>query len=601
MKSDVDVSKLEWDYSSLVSGDLDDQIERERVVVQEKVGAFVLKWKSRKDYLEDVKVLREALDEYEDLKANFGTSGNIGQYLWLCKMKDQGNEDVRAKYGLIEGFSEKLSNDLLFFELGLSKVSSKKQAQFLASDDLNCYNHYLERLFASGRFVLSEEVEKVMTLKSGPAYEAWEGMLSELLSKEERKVFVGDGEEVKGFSEILALLSSDDLKVRESCVDAFNDILDKYVDVATLQINAIFKNKKIDDELRGYSRADEARIVSDDIDFEFVDGLLDAVVGRYDISKKFYELKAKLLGVDKLKYHERVVSYGEVSKKIKYEEGVKIVGDAFERMDEDFGRIFREFVLEGNIDVYPSKGKRGGAFCSWGLKIHPIRILLNYMDGINDVTTLAHEAGHGLNHELMKKQSSLDFGVPMAVAEVASNFAEGVVFEDLLNGVQNDEERLSLLVSKLGDDLSSISRQVACYKFEQELHKEFREKGAVSSEVIGEIFGRNMKAYMGEFVEYPEWSKNWWVYWPHIRNYFYVYSYASGALISNAMIKKYRDNPEFILKIKEFLSFGESKSPRESFESLGISLDEKFWNEGLDNVEGMLNEAWRLAEKLGKI
>lgn len=601
MESIINISRLEWDYSNLVFGDLDEQIDNEKKEIEKRVSDFVSKWKGRDDYLESSEILREALDEFEFLMENYGTNGNVGQYLWLKKMKDQGDEETKAKYELVEKFGDKFSNDLLFFELNLSKISLKKQEEFSTSKDLCSYKHYLERLFVRSKFLLNEESEKIMTLKGGPAYDSWVDMLSELLSKEERTVFSGESEEIKGFSEILALLSSKNFKVRESCADAFNDILKKYVDVATSQINAIFKNKRIDDELRGFLRVDESRIVGDDIDFDFIDDLLNSVVDRYDISRRFYELKAKLFGVDKLKYYERVVPYGEISKEIKYEEGVDIVNNAFCKMDKDFGNIFRGLVEEGNIDVYPSKGKRQGAFCSWGLKVHPVRILLNYMNNINDVTTLAHEAGHGLNHELMKCQSSLDFGVPMAVAEVSSNFAEGVVFDDLLDNIESDEEKLALLVSKLGDDISSVSRQIACYKFERELHEEFREKGALSSERIGEIFSKNMKAYMGDFVEHSDWSKNWWVYWRHIRNYFYVYSYASGALISNAMIKKYREDPEFVLKVKRFLSFGKSKSPRESFESLGIKLDREFWSEGLNNIEKMLDEAWRLAEKLGKI
>ena len=307
------------------------------------------------------------------------------------------------------------------------------------------------------------------------------------------------------------------------------------------------------------------------------------------------------MGKEKLKYYERVVDYGEVSREIKYEEAVEIVYSAFCKMDNEFGEIFGKFVRDGNVDVYPAKGKGQGAFCSWGLKIHPINIFLNYMNSISDVSTLAHESGHGINNELMKRNISLDFGVPMAVAEVASNFAEGVVFEDLLSRVESDEERLVMMVSKIGDDLSSISRQVACYLFEEELHDRFREEGNLSKEVIGEIFHKNMKAYMGDFVEHPDSSYNWWVYWPHIRDYFYVYSYASGCLIANAMISKYKEDSRFALKVKEFLSFGKSLSPKDSFGFLGIKLDEKFWNEGLDNIEKLLNETWRLAEKLGKI
>ena len=297
MESIINISRLEWDYSNLVFGDLDEQIDNEKKEIEKRVSDFVSKWKGRDDYLESSEILREALDEFEFLMENYGTNGNVGQYLWLKKMKDQGDEETKAKYELVEKFGDKFSNDLLFFELNLSKISLKKQEEFSTSKDLCSYKHYLERLFVRSKFLLNEESEKIMTLKGGPAYDSWVDMLSELLSKEERTVFSGESEEIKGFSEILALLSSKNFKVRESCADAFNDILKKYVDVATSQINAIFKNKRIDDELRGFLRVDESRIVGDDIDFDFIDDLLNSVVDRYDISRRFYELKAKLFGV----------------------------------------------------------------------------------------------------------------------------------------------------------------------------------------------------------------------------------------------------------------------------------------------------------------
>jgi oligoendopeptidase F len=601
MNKRVNISKLEWDYSSLTSGVLDEQIEKEKEIIREKVSGFVSKWKGRSDYLESPEVLKEALDEFEYFMGNFGMCGDVGHYLWLRKMKDQSDEEIKAKYSLIDDFSDENSNALVFFELNISKISEDKQKKFLNSEALKNYCHYLEKLFRSGKHCLSEEVENVLTLKSGPAYEFWVDMTSGLLSKSEGKVFTGKRNEIKNFSEIQALLDSSNSEVRDSCALVFNEVLEKYSDIAVAEINAVLKDKKINDELRGFSRPDESRIVRDDIDFEFIDSLIDSVSARFDVAKRFYELKAKLLGVKKLKYHERNVSYGSSNQEISYSEAVDIVGCSFENMDKDFFEVFRELIEGGGVDVYPKKGKRQGAFCSYGLKIHPTNILLNYMDRPYDVMVLAHEFGHGLNHEFMKKRSSLDFGNSMAMAEVASTFAETIVFEDLLKNVESDEERLSLLVAKVGSDLASVVRQVACYKFEKELHLEFRKKGSLSKEGIGGIFRKNMEAYMGDYIEQSEGSENWWVYWPHIRDFFYVYSYSSGVLISNAMVKRYKENPDFILKVKEFFSVGNSKSPRTAFGDLGISLDGDFWDEGFDNIEKLLDETWRLAEKLGKI
>ena len=158
------------------------------------------------------------------------------------------------------------------------------------------------------------------------------------------------------------------------------------------------------------------------------------------------------------------------------------------------------------------------------------------------------------------------------------------------------------MMNKLNDDISTIIRQVACYMFEQELHKNFREKGYLSKEEIGKLFAKHMKNYMGDFVEQSKGSENWWVYWGHIRNFFYNYSYASGLLISKSLQSSVKENPKFIENVKEFLSTGGSKSPKYIFEKIGINIaDKDFWDKGLEEVEKLLNETEKLAKKLGKI
>ncbi len=166
----------------------------------------------------------------------------------------------------------------------------------------------------------------------------------------------------------------------------------------------------------------------------------------------------------------------------------------------------------------------------------------------------------------------------------------------------DDELKLSILMTKLNSDVSTVFRQVACYKFEQDLHKDFREKGYLSKEEIGSLFQKNMAAYMGDAVEQSESSQNWWVYWSHIRNFFYVYSYASGLLISKSLQKSVRENPKFVHEVKEVLSTGAADSPKNIFKKCGIDITDKtFWNKGISEVEELLDETEKLAKKLGKV
>ena len=601
MIAKIDTSKVEWDFSPLFKGDLDEAIEKDKKIIREKVSNFVSKWKKDNRYLKDVLVLKEALDEYEDLMKNYETSGNIGYYLGLMEEKDEADEKIKSRSNLVTDFSLELSNELEFFDLNLSKIPKEKQKEFLSSDELEEYRHYLERLFSIGKHLLSEDEEKIMNLKSGSAYGMWVKMVSEAFSKEEAEVFTGEKNEYKNFSVITSFMNNSNKEVRDSCAKAFNNILKKHLDIATAEINAILQDKKVNDSLRGYSRPDESRILSDDIDEEFVDSLMLSVSKRMNISNRFYELKAKLFGLKKLAYHERNIVYGDIGKKFSYDESAKIVYDSINNFNSEFGKIVKKLIEGGNIDVYPSKGKRGGAFCSSGLKIHPTYVLLNHTNEFSDVETMAHELGHAINHELIKEQNSLNFGVPMATAEVASNFAENIFFEDFLGKVKNEEEKLAILIFKLNGDISSVMRQISCYMFELALHGEFRKKGYLSKEDIGKLFQENMKRYIGDFVSLDEGSQNWWTYWSHIRTFFYVYSYASGVLIAKMMIAKVKEDPNFMKNIRDFFSDGRSVSPRESFKKMGLEINKEFWDAGLDELEKSVDDAWKLARKLGKI
>ena len=278
-----------------------------------------------------------------------------------------------------------------------------------------------------------------------------------------------------------------------------------------------------------------------------------------------------------------------------------MVSSVFKNLHPKFAQIFQEFLENGQIDVLPAKGKHGGASCWRNLISHPTFILLNHNNRLRDVSTLAHELGHGINNELMKeKQNALNFGSPTSTAEVASTFMEDFVFEKLLSEA-NEELKLQLLMSKLGDQVSTIFRQVAFYQFERELNKDFRQKGYLTVKEIGLLFSKHTRAYMGDYVEQSVGSSNWWLYVSHFRYFFYVYSYASGLLISKFLQSEVRRDKKFIDKVINFLSTGTSISPKESFAKMGIRIDAKFWEKGISEFEELLNQTWSLAKKLGKI
>lgn len=595
--------KTSWDLTSLYLSDNDPRIQEDRDVITAKTKVFVTKWRDREDWLSKPAILREALDEYNEWIENYAGGGKEGYYFDLRFSLDQNDPEVKAKQNKAEEFSQEITASMQFFSLRLARVSAETREKFLKSPQLSEYRHYLSRLFDEAKYLLSEPEEKILLLKSGPSHSRWTEMVAGFIAKEERDVLNEKGKkEKKNFSEILGQLDDSNKKIRDSSAAAVNDIFYGNSSAAEHEMNAILLNKKIDDSIRGIDRPDITRHMSDDVDTDVVDVLVSTVESRFAIAQKFYTLKAKLHGVKQLAYHERNIPLnipGKKDRKYNFSEGSELVMSTFKNLDPKFSGFFDLFLKNGQIDVYPQKGKRNGAFCAHYLKPYPTYILLNYDNALDDVLTLAHELGHGINNEMMReKQPGIYFSTPTSTAEVASTFMEDFVVERILKDA-DDNLRLSLMMKRLSDDVSTIFRQIAFYRFEQDLHASFREKGYLAKEDIGVLFQKHMKAYMGRSVEQSPGSENWWIYVNHFRYFFYVYSYASGLLISKSLQQSVRHDHVFIEKVKAFLAAGSSDSPKNIFMKMGVDIrDAAFWNNGLDGIETLLVETEGLAKKL---
>ena len=598
----IDTSKTTWDLSPLLDGDDDPKIEQYRKEFQGAVEAFASKWDQRDDYLQDADALKMALDEFEALE-RLPANGKEGYYFFLRTSQDSIDPSLKAKANQSDEFMQKLIVQLQFFWLRIARIDPKLQSKLLQSPSLRPYRHNLEQVFAQARYQLSEPEERILTLKSRPSYTDWVRMTRDAISKDQREVVNASGKKVKATEEeLIALMTDQNKKVRDGAVKAFNALLADHLDMGVAEMNAILGNKKIDDELRGYERPDQSRQLSDDIDPEVVDTLVKAVSNRNDIPRRYYVLRAKLLGLPKLAYHEKNLPYGKDDTTLPFSEGAQMVADTFQDLDPEFAEIFTTFLARGQIDVYPRQGKRGGAYCAYHGLEHPSYVLLNHTDKMRDVRTIAHEMGHAINNELIRKQqNALNFGTPLSTAEVASTFMEDFVTQRLLKKADLEAE-LVLRVGQLDDQIATVFRQIAFYRFEQELHNAYRTTGYVSAERIGELFRQQLDSYLGETFSGSHDAVNWWLYVGHFRSFFYVYSYASGLLISKALQAKVKQDRAFIQDVKTFLGTGLSKSPKDIFADMGIDITDKaFWEQGLDEIDQLLVETEALAKKLGKI
>ncbi|MGD0281072.1 MAG: hypothetical protein ABSB95_01765, partial [Dissulfurispiraceae bacterium] len=264
--------QIQWNLKQLFESDNDPRIETEKQQIEEKSYRFINKWKDRTDYLEDPAVLKQALDEYESWSAECGTDGNWGYYFWLRSQQDQNDPELKARSNQVDNFSRALQNNIQFFQLRIAKIPPERQKRFLDYSGLLEYKHFLERIFAESKYLLSEPEERIMNMKSSTSYSNWIKMTSGFLSKEVRTVLLEDGSKaVKNISELLSLLESKKREVRDSAARALNGIFDKYAEVAEAELNSVLANKMTDDELRGISRPDLSRHISDDIESEVVD------------------------------------------------------------------------------------------------------------------------------------------------------------------------------------------------------------------------------------------------------------------------------------------------------------------------------------------
>lgn len=581
-----------WNLKLLYNSETDPQIQKDIELSTKNVQNFIKKWKPNKQYTKDPSILRMALDEYEKLETTTGICDKPMYYLALRNYLDQTNPEIKARKSKLSDLCTKLGNDIQFFDINISKIAKNRQKEFLDYKGLKDYKHYLEQSFLSAKYVLSDKEEKVFGLLHGTSHSNWAKMLDELLDKQKANILTEKLEKKEvNYNDITQYHHSLNKKVRDVAAKEFNRINSKYAEIAEFEINSILKRKQVSDEYRKVSRPDLLRHLSDDIESDIVDTLVKVVTDNFNISQQYYKRKAELLGLKQLGYYERNIPLPGANKEYSFPQALELVKKTFSNLDPLFGDIVKQYSSDGHYDSAPAKGKSGGAFCISFSKTLPTYMLLNFTDQLNDVLTIAHESGHGIHSELSRKQNSLNCGHPTSLAEVASTFFEDFVLEEILKDTDEKKTKQAILDMKLNGDISAIFRQVAFYNFETELHHDYREKGFLTKEYISDLFCKHMKAYLGDAVKEDEGMRNGWIYVSHFRRFFYVYSYASGLLISKALQKMVKDDTKNIVLVKRFMESGSTQSPRVLFKSMGLDITKKeFWDTGIEEIKGLLNK-----------
>jgi oligoendopeptidase F len=536
-------------------------------------------------------VLAEALDELESIQDRLGRAYAFAYLHWSTDTNDGERgallQSVREDYNRIQ-------QKLLFFEVEWAEVSDDRAEALMADEALSDYRHYLETEQLKKEHVLTEPEEKVLSEKSITGDQAWTRYFDETLGATRYEL---DGEEVTQ-EEILSKLYEPDRETRRDAALAFTEGLKDNRRTLTFVFNTLLADKASTDELRDYDHWLESRNLSNEVDDETVQALIEAVTGRYDLVARFYDLKRELLGYDELYDYDRYAPIDEADTTYAWDEARSMVLNAYGEFHDDMAGVAERFFDEDWIDAAMAEGKRSGAFSHGTVpSAHPY-VLLNYTGKARDVQTLAHELGHGVHQYLAGEQTIFHHGTPLTTAEMASVFGEMLVFQRLMREEDDPQNRLAMLVSKIDDTLATVFRQVAMNRFEDRIHTARREEGELQPEQFDAHWMETQEAMFEGSVTLGDHYRHWWSYIPHfLHTPGYVYAYAFGELLVLALYARYQDAGEaFPDQYLDLLRAGGSDWPHELVAQVGVDLtDEDFWHRGLSQIEDLIAEAESLA------
>lgn len=579
--------KTEWNLHQLYTSVKDPKIERDQKEADRAVAQFARKYRKNKKHLTHPAALAKALLEYEKLAEL--VSARTYYYLYFRKDLNVEDKEAEAFLAKLEERGTKRRNLKLFFTLELGKVPAKTKQKFLSSPILLPYRYFLKQLFEEAKYDLSEAEEKILSLKADVSHGRWIQATDNILNK---KTVLFEGKTLP-LPQAVGMVQTLPTIRRRALYIKINEVYADVADIAESELNAIYTDKKIDDELRGMKAPYEATIRGYQNDVPSVLALVDAVTKSAKIANRFYALKAKLLKQKKLTYADRAASVGELKTKFTFEKAADIVRESFKELNPLYADIFDRLLKNGQVDVYPKKGKTGGAYCASTVAV-PTFVLLNHIDNFESMKTLAHEMGHAIHAERSRTQRPLYQGHPISTAETASTFFEYAAMKRVIDSLPK-EDRIIALHNAIQDDVATVFRQIACFTFERALHEAVRKDGYVPKDKIAALMNEHMHHYLGPVFDLTPEDGNFFVMWSHIRRFFYVYSYAYGQLISKAMHRKLEKDPRYIDKVDAFLASGESKSPYEIFKACGLDTKKPaIFLEGLKSIEKDVKELEKL-------
>lgn len=583
-----------WDLSDLYAGVDDPKIDTDMTTVAALIDDFAATYKGKVADL-DVKGLVAAMRALETI---YDLRGRLGSFASLTFTTDTSDPKIGALRQKISEFGAQVGQKLVFFDLEWNDLPQEHVTPLISDPALAFCKHYLESERRFKPYQLSEVEEQILMEKSVTGNQAWTRFFSQLMSAARYEV---DGEALNQ-SKLLKLMFEQDRDLRHRAADA----LTKGLNAKSMELSYIFNvlaaDKAANDRRRGYETWISSRNLSNKAPDSVVDALVNTVTANYDLVARHYDIKRHLLGYEELYDYDRYapvpIKSGE--KTYTWEEARDLVLKAFNAFSPQMAEVAKKF-FDGNwIHAAILPNKSGGAYASWVVpSVHPY-IFVNYNGTANDVMTLAHELGHGIHMYLSgREQGIFALATPLTTAEMASTFAEMLVFSDLMSREEDPEARLALLTSKIEDSFGTIFRQISMNRFEDAMHNARRDEGELTHARLSEIWLDVQRDMYGDSVTLRDDYGAWWSYVPHfLSTPGYVYAYAFGELLVLALYNIYQERGEaFVPQYLEVLKAGDSDYPDKILAKVGVDLnDHNFWQNGIEAVRTLINQEESLAK-----
>jgi oligoendopeptidase F len=596
--ADPALESAAWDLEPLVESRGPEGVEQLLEEARERAAAFAGNHRGRVAELGS-EGLADAMNE---LAAIQDLTGRAGSYAMLSFTLDTTDPARGALIQRARELGAAIETQLLFFELEWNQLPDEQAERLLADDRLGFCRHYLRNLRRYRPHQLTEPEERVVTELDVTGSSAFRRLFTEQVSAIE--VALPDLEAPAPLELALSRLQDPDRELREQAARATTEALRPGLRSRAYVFNTLLADKSTKDRMRDYPSWIASRNLANEASDESVEALIEAVVGRYELARRWYRLKAGLLGLERLAYWDRMAPLAETEEQVPYAEAREIVLDCYSTFAPELGQVAGGFFEDGYIDAPTRPGKRGGAFCSYTVPSRHPYVLLNYTSRPYDVLVLAHELGHGVHAALARPQGIFQFTTPLTLAETASIFGETIVLERLLERAPDAEARLSLLAGSLDGAVAAVFRQVAMNRFEDAVHTQRRERGELAPERFAEVWLATQADLLGDAVDLHDDYGIWWSYIPHfIETPGYVYAYAYGHLLALSVYRRYEEEGEsFVPAYLELLKAGGSRPPEELGRIVGVDLsDPGFWSAGLDLIERQLEAAEAAAREAGRI